>query len=185
MSEKKQPQPANQIDLQALTTFPHISSEYIDDSLASKFRKYNYDTKLVAVEGVDEKGNTITSYDEQIVLDDDGKPVVKLTEDDWAVMKIFTQDFRLGNLSVAEAYYVRWMIDLCSDMMVALPPEFSKPALLLLERAVSVSETSQGKSGFLRRMFNTFFQHSSVKEEQPQKRNFFGLGKKQQQGGMT
>jgi hypothetical protein len=82
-------------------------------------------------------------------------------------------------LSKEELYYTRYHLDLFNDIMTTMPPTFAKPAFILLERAVSVNETSQSKGGFLRRLFNTFFQHSTgvVREETP-KSNFWGFGKK-------
>jgi len=68
---------------------------------------------------------------------------------------------------------------MCIDTLSVLPDSFNKPALLMLSRASSELETSSSKGGFLRRLFNTFFQHNnSVKEDVPNKRSFFGLGKK-------
>lgn len=148
--QKTLPKPNNEIDLQALTTFPHISSDYMSDRVRNKFRDFT--------------------------LDDAGE--VRVARDYWANMELFTQDFRLGNLNKDESYYVRYHIDLCSDILTCMPKSFSKSALLFLERSVSVIETSQSKGGFLRRMFNTLFQNVSTKGDSVPKRNFFGLGKK-------
>jgi hypothetical protein len=161
-SQKSVPKPTNEIDMQAITTFPYISSDHMSDRIRNKFREFSY----------------VRDSNGGLVLDDDGRPRLQITKDLWANMELFTQDFRLGNLNKEESFYVRYNIDLCSDIMTALPSSFHKPALILLERSISVTETSQSKGGFLRRMFNTFFQHSSVKEDAPTKRSFFGLGKK-------
>lgn len=161
-SKKSQPKPTNEIDLQMITTLPHISSDYMSPAIKNKFRNFEF--------VLDEDGN--------VKKDGDGNPQIQITRDLWANMEIFTQDFRLGNLSADEAHYVRYHIDLCTDILTALPESFHKPALISLERAIAVSETSQSKGGFLRRMFNTFFSHSSSKEDKPAKRSFFGLGKK-------
>jgi len=147
---KKRPKPSSDIDLQFMTTLPHISSEYMSPSFTNKFKKF------------------ALNKDDEVVV----------ARDLWANMELFTQDLRLGNLNKDEAFYVRYNIDLCTDILTALPESFAKPALIIFERGVCVTETSQSKGGFLRRMFNTFFQHSSVKEESPAKRSFFGLGKK-------
>jgi len=159
---KPMPKPTNEIDLQALTTFPHISSDYVSNRLRNKFRVFDY----------------VRDEDGKIILDDDSNSQIKIVRDLWANMELFTQDFRLGNLNKEESYYVRYNIDLSSDILTALPESFYKPALILLERSISVTETSQSKNGFLRRMFNTFFQKTNVKDETPTKRNFMGLGKK-------
>ena len=153
-AQKPQPKPSNDIDLQAMTTFPHISSDYMSDRVRNKFREF------------------------RVVKDAQGNEQVQITRDLWANMELFTQDFRLGNLSTRELFVVRYNIDLCSDILTALPEYFHKPALISLERAVAVTETSQSKSGFLRTLFNTFFQHSNVRDETPTKRSFFGMGKK-------
>jgi len=162
-AQKTQPKPSNQVDLQSLTTFPHISSEYMSDRIRNKFREFDYVR--------DEKG--------KVVKDANGELVVRLIRDWWANMEIFTQDFRLGNLNKDEGFYVRHHIDLCSDILTVLPESFHKPALLLLERSICVVETSQSKNGFLRRMFNTFFQNSTSKDDSPAKRSFFSVGKKE------
>lgn len=161
--QKAQPKPTNEIDLQAMTTMPLISSEYMSDRIRNKFRDFAY----------------VYDQDGKIVLDEHGQPQLQVTRDLWATMELFTQDFRLGNLNKDESAFVRYHIDLCTDTLTVMPASFNKPALIMLERAIAVTETSQSKGGFLRRMFNTFFSHSSVKEDQPTKRNFFGLGKKQ------
>lgn len=160
--EKPMPKPSNEIDMQALTTFPYISSDYLSDRVRNKFRSFDY--------VYDENG--------EVVKDGEGLPRIQVTRDYWANMELFTQDLRLGNLNKDEAEAVRYHVDLAEDILTTLPESFNKPALIALERAISIVETSQSKGGFLRRMFNTFFSHSSTKDEAPAKRSFFGLGKK-------
>lgn len=161
-TQKPLSKPSNEIDLQALTTTPFISSDSMSDRVRNKFREFAYIT--------DEKGNK--------VLDADGLPQLQVTKDLWASMELFTQDLRLGNLNKDERYYAKYHLDLCLDTLTVMPESFHKPALIMLARATSELETSSSKSGFLRRLFNTFFQNSSVKEDAPTKRSFFGLGKK-------
>jgi hypothetical protein len=161
-TQKPMPKPSSEIDMQAITTFPHISSDYMSDRIRNKFRKFSYST----------------NSDGDLLVDENGNPKIQIDRDFWANMEIFTQDFRLGNLNKEEAHYVRYHIDLCSDILTTMPESFHKPALISLQRAIAVTETSQSKGGFLRRMFNTFFSHSSNKEDTPTKRSFFGLGKK-------
>jgi len=148
--QKVMPKPTSDIDLQSLTTFPHVSSDYMRDNVKNMFREY----------AVDKDGNYI------------------LVKDLWAVMELFTQDFRVANLNKEESFYVRFNIDLCSDILITMPQDFYKPALILFERSTSITETSQSTGGFLRRMFNSFFSSSSTKDDKPVKRSFFGLGKK-------
>lgn len=160
--QSKAPKPSNQIDLQAITTFPHISSDYMSDAVRNKFRLYRLT--------IDDNGI--------VVKDSNGNPTYEIVRDFWANMELFTQDMRLGNLNKDESFYARFHTDLAVDILTALPESFSKAALISFERATSVLEISQSKNGFLRRMFNTFFQNVSSKEEFQTKRSFFGLGKK-------
>jgi len=185
--QKSQPKPTTELDLQFMTTVPHISSEYMKESLKGKFRDYEYEfedvleTYVVTVK--DEATGESRDVEKQRIVrryarDEDGNPKIRVKRDYFSSLELFTQDLRLGNMSKEESFYVRYNIDLCTDILTALPESFHKPALILLERSICVTETSQSKNGFLRRMFNTFFQHSSVKEDAPAKRSFFGLGKK-------
>jgi len=160
--QKTPPKPSNEIDLQAMTTTPHISSDYMSDRIRNKFREFQYVT--------DDQG--------EIVFEQDGTPKLNITRDDWANMEIFTQDFRLGNLSGSELNEVRYHIDLASDIMNSLPSFCIKPALIPLQRSIGITETSQSKGGFLRKLFNTFFNKQSVTQQEPTKRSFFGMGKK-------
>jgi len=157
----KKPNPTSEIDLQSQTTTPHISSEYMSENIKNKFKLRHYET---------EEGK---------------EPVFVVDKDYWTNLEIFVQDFRLGNLSKEELNYTRYHLDLFSDILATMPPSFAKPAFIILERAVSVNETSQSKSGFLRRLFNTFFQHQTgtIKEE-GKDRNFFGFGKKKKQANL-
>jgi len=170
--QKQKPisKPSNEIDLQALTTTPFISSDYMSDRIRNKFRDFAY----VMEDVVDAEG----AISRQVKIDADGSPMLQVTKDLWASMELFTQDLRLGNLNKDERFYVNYHLDLCMDTLTVMPASFSKPALIMLSRATVELETSSSKGGFLRRMFNTFFQHSSVKEDAPTKRSFFGLGKK-------
>jgi hypothetical protein len=166
-----------------MTTFPHISSDYMSDRVRNKFREWEYVEEEVEehyIESDPDTGEEVarSRLVKRIVKDDKGNDQIRIKRDLWATMELFTQDFRLGNLSTRELHLVRFNIDLCSDILIVLPDSFHKPALMSLERSISIVETSQSKGGFLRNLFNTFFQHSSLKEEQPTKRSFFGLGKK-------
>ena len=161
---KSQPKPASPIDLQAVTTFPHISSEYISDRLKNKFRTYKY----------------VCDKDGNILLDDKGNPRVQLVADSWTVMEAFTQDWRLANSSKEEQLFIRHNLDLFADIMICLPAAFADCSLIALERSICLSETSQGRGGFLRRMFNSFFSSSSSRDETPQKRTFLGMGKRKE-----
>ena len=162
--QKQKPlsKPSNEIDLQAVTTTPFISSDSLSDRIRNKFRDFAY----------------VLDSEGERVLDENGAPAVQVIKDLWANMELFTQDLRLGNLNKDERFYVKYHLDWCLDTFTVMPQGFSKPALISLARATSELESSSSKGGFLRRLFNTFFQHSSVKDDAPTKRSFFGLGKK-------
>jgi len=168
--QKTLSKPSNEIDLQAMTTSPFISSDYMSDRIRNKFREFAYVTEdVVGADGVVVK---------KIKLDEHGAPQLQVTKDLWASMELFTQDLRLGNLNKDERYYVKYHLDLCLDTLTVMPESFHKPALIMLARATSELESSSSKTGFLRRLFNTFFHSTSVKEDAPTKRGLFGLGKK-------
>lgn len=169
-TQKPLSKPTNEIDMQAMTTTPFISSDYMSDRIRNKFREFAYVTHDV----VKDDGSVVKEYK----LDEDGNPQLQITKDLWASMELFTQDLRLGNLNKDERYYVKYHLDLCLDTLTVMPESFHKPALIMLARATSELESSSSKGGFLRRLFNTFFQKTSVKEDTPTKRNLFGLGKK-------
>ena len=161
--EKEKLRPQNTVDLQVMTTEPVLPSEYISDRLRNKFRTFVH----------------VRDKDGKLVNDDEGNVKVAISRDFWSVMEIFTQDWRLGNLQNQELTFVRYNLDLCTDILTVLPEKFSKPALILLERSVAIIETSQSRKGFLRQLFNTFFSNQKVATDEPKKRSFFGLGKKQ------
>jgi hypothetical protein len=166
--------PTNTVDLQVMTTEPFISSEFMSDRIRNRFRNFDYVR--------DEEGNIV--YQE--VKDDKGiihvEPKIVLTKDYWVGIELFTQDLRLGNVDASELKYIRYNLDLCSDILTCLPETFNKPVFLLLERSVSVIETSQSSKGFLRNLFNTFFSNQKITEEQPKKSSFFNFGKSKSSG---
>jgi len=193
VKRKTQPKPTNEIDIQYMTTIPFISGEYMSDDLKFKFRDYEFAFEDVvetySVFVVDKKTKKRKKVDKtrrirRPLLDKDGNRIARVKRDYYSAMEIFTQDMRLGNLNKDERFYITYHIQLCVDTLTVMPESFHKPALLMLSRAVSELETSASKGGFLRRMFNTFFQHSSVKEDRPPtRRGLFGLGKKKNNEG--
>ncbi len=82
--QKKAPKPSNQIDLQALTTFPHVSSDYMSDRVRNKFRTYRYVYEDVPLDG---------EVVRQIASDGQGNPKLELVRDWWASMELFTLGF--------------------------------------------------------------------------------------------
>lgn len=155
-TQKSFSKPTNEIDLQAMTTMPFISSDYMSDRVRNLFREFSAD--------IDENGK-ITK--------------INITKDYWALMEIYTQDFRLGNLNKDELEYFNYHMNIASDILTTMPENFNRCALFHIQRAVAIMESSQSKGGFLRRLFNTVIQNLSQKDEsEPPRRNFFGLGKK-------
>lgn len=100
----------------------------------------------------------------------------------WGLLGFFTRDMRLGNLSAFdnELQTCRYHIDLANDM---LNVDMIEPFLVSLSRAASILETSQSKSGFLRRMMNTLRQEHVQQQLEPPKKGFFGGNKEQNRGG--
>lgn len=100
------------------------------------------------------------------------------TEDDeaqWNQLAIYSRDLRLANLSTwdGELNYCRYYMDLANDLLQA---GMNKPFSISLARVATVLETSQSKSGFLRRRMGTVT--SEYKEEiEPPKRSLFGMNK--------
>ena len=146
--------PSNEIDMQLHTTTPFISSEQVSDELANKFREF----------ALNENGETIC------------------IKDYWGIIKTRTQDLRLSNLDRGELNYINYHMDLCDDVMTLMPPTFNRVGMLLLGRVSTRVETAQSKFGFFRKLFNTMFQHQSIKDETAEKRGFWGFGKKKQEG---
>jgi len=164
-SKVSAPRPNTDLDFQQQLTDPFFSSEYVDPNFSAKFKEYDYLR--------DEKGN--------IVKNKDGTANLVVKRDLWAILQMFSRDWRLGNIDTKrEAIYIRHYLDLSSDMLICLGDDFRKPALICFERALAVNETSQSKGGFLRKMLNTFIHKTTPQnnEEGKTKRNLLGFGKK-------
>lgn len=159
------PRPNTDLDFQAGLTDPYTSSPHVDPAFSNKFKEFNYI--------LDKDGNPIK--------DKDGNPQIQITKDLWGILQIFNRDWRLGNIDKREeAVYIRHHIDLSTDILNLLGDEFNQSALICLTRALTVNETSQAKSGFLRRMLNTFIHktNNSTDNETTKKRSFAQFGKK-------
>jgi len=92
----------------------------------------------------------------------------------WDVLNMFKIDIRLSNLShiQGETPYVRYYLDLASDMLAS---GFPKASMGALSRAVCVMETSQAKGGFFRRSLTT--QRQEIHSEEifePKKKTLWG-----------
>jgi hypothetical protein len=164
MTNEQKPRPTNDIDFQMETIVPHISSEFMSETIKNKFKNLTY------------------QYDEtgKLKVDETGNPLIYVKADYWATMELLTQDFRLSNTNKEETAFVRHQLNLTNDILNLLPQEFNKCASISLFRATSCSETSLGKNATLRKLINSFFQNIEHKtnEQKPLQRNWLGLGKK-------
>ena len=159
------PRPNTDLDFQQSLTDPYISSQYINPSFSDKFKEYDYLR--------DENGEPI--------LNEKGNYSVVVKRDLWAVLQMFTRDWRLGNIDTKrEAVYIRHYLDLTTDIITILGDDFREVAIICFERALVVNETSQSKGGFLRKMLNTFIHKTTpnASDDGKNKRNLLGLGKK-------
>jgi len=92
---------------------------------------------------------------------------------------VFTRDSRLANYDEREIAVVRYYIDLGSDIITegfraGMEDIMYEPFTVCLSKGAVISETSQGKKGFLRRM-NTTFTNINVKRgtDEPAKKSLF------------
>jgi len=164
-NQKLVPRPSTDLDFQQQLTDPFISSPYVDTGFVNKFKKFSYQ--------YNKKG--------EVILDENGQPLLVIEKDLFSVLKMFTRDWRLGNINMREeAGYIRHHLDLASDILINLGDEFRASALMSFERALCVNETSQSKGGFLRKMLNTFIHKQTPIDDDNggQKRNLLGFGKK-------
>lgn len=109
--------------------------------------------------------------------------VVKVTTASlWGLLGFYTRDMRLANLSEwnNELQSCRYMIDLANDY---LSENMIEPFIIALSRAINIMETSQSKQGFLRKQMNTITQKHESRNLDPPKKQFFGGGKKESNGG--
>jgi len=160
------PRPTTDLDFQQQLTDPYVSSPYVHDSFSDKFKEYDYIR--------DDKGNPLKN--------EKGEFSVLVKKDLWSILQIFTRDWRLGNIDKREeAVYIRYYIDLTTDILICLGDDYREVALICMSRALNVNETSQSKGGFLRKMLNTFIHKVTPNgEDKPAKRNLLGLGKKKE-----
>ena len=158
------PRPNTDLDFQQQLTDPFISSTYVNPAFSSKFKEYQY----------------VLDADGNITLNEDGTKKIEIKRDLWAVLQMFTRDWRLGNIDTKkEAIYIRHYLDLTTDIITLLGDDFREPSLISFERALVVNETSQSKGGFLRKMLNTFIHKTTPQGDgEKTKRNLLGLGKK-------
>ena len=144
--------PMSELDLAMKNTNPEWGSHEVNQELQKKLTKY-YIQK-------DDQGN------ERIVE-------VRL----WDLLHIYSRDLRLGNLSTFnnEVHVCEYMLDLSSDLIQANMP---RAFLASVTRVATITEVSQSKGGFLRRLMNTLIQENRTQNIEPPKKTLFG-GKKE------
>lgn len=152
------PLPTNDLDLNLMLTNSLWGSKEVPFELRDKLKRH-----------WDERGNPI-----------EGDAVISKASL-WGLLGFFTRDMRLGNLSSwdNELQVCRYHIDLANDL---LNVDMVEPFLIALSRSATMLETSQSKSGFLRRMMNTIRQEHIQQQMEPPKKKFFG-GQTDKTGG--
>lgn len=156
--------PQNELDFQMRTVETNWGSKSVSPQLKEVVEKRIYYQ--------DESGKWI--------VDSKGERYYNV-RDLFSSLDIFQQDMRLGNLSVwnNEVGVCVYHCELAHDFMHELFPEASA---VCLSRVASRTEISHSKNGFFRQIMNTFIKKEHLSQEEvPQKKNFFGIGKKEQQ----
>lgn len=143
--------PQSDLDLQLLVTDPQWGKD-VPPELKDKLKK------IIAY--YDDKGDQLETIEEQL----------------WGLLSYYTRDIRLGNLSwvTGELTYTRYYLDLAGD---CLREGYIGAFLTALSRAITIIETSQSKSGFLRKLFSTIRQEKYSEEQGPQKTGLLGKSK--------
>ena len=97
------------------------------------------------------------------------------------ILGIYTRDIRLGNLSAynGEFEFVSYYLELAVDLLSAGFPE---ACICSLNKALAILELSSSKSGFLRKLINTFRQERITNVLEPEKKNLMGGGNKKNGG---
>jgi len=105
-------------------------------------------------------------------VDEDGKSKITVSSL-WGTLGFYTRDMRLGNLSEwnGELEKTRYMIDLAAN---CLSKNYPGAFLVSLSVAATILETSQSKTGFLRRINNTLRQEHIQQNLEPPKKSFLG-----------
>lgn len=114
----------------------------------------------------------LTDENGKKVIDENGEPI-QINEKLIALYSMFTADIRLANLSKEELDFVREHLDLAHDCMAS---GYKKGAMVILERAISVNESSHSKSGWFREKLGTITTEQKQEYSEP-KKSFLG-GKK-------
>lgn len=109
-----------------------------------------------------------------LLTDAEGKPVVdpktgkqlEIADSLLNIYEMFTQDIRLGNLTKDEVEFCCEHLDLAQDIM---HKGYSRPSLVVLERGISVIETSHSKKGWLRELLGTITNRQYSEYYEPKK----------------
>lgn len=98
------------------------------------------------------------------------------TESLWGLLGFYTRDMRLANLSSwnNEFEYCQYYLDLAGDL---LREGHIESFLTALSRVITVLELSQSKTGFLRKILNTFRNEQQIEMIEPKKSNLWGAKK--------
>lgn len=95
--------------------------------------------------------------------------------DFWGILRFYGRDIRLSNLTTQEITYCVHYLDLATDLM---KENMKEPFILAIGRVATVTETSQGRGGFLRKQGNTLTQeYKGISGEPPKKRLMGGQSK--------
>jgi hypothetical protein len=158
--EKRPMMPTSDLDLQMLTINPtYMSSHELNSDFIEKLQKYysklNPQTGVTSIE-IEKLWNTHMGY--------------------------FTRDLRLSNLKDTsmnpELKEVRHYLDLAGD---CLSEGYIKGFLAAMRRVAALTESSQGRGGFLRKRLTTLTEEHYKEEIEPPKKSLFGMGKKEKE----
>jgi hypothetical protein len=147
--------PVSDIDLQLMVTDTVWGSSVIPQELKDKLEK------------------------EYLITDSQGRKYLQ-KEGLWEMLGFYTRDMRLANLSEwnGEIVYCQYHLDLANDLLRA---NFVEPFLICLSRVATVLEISQSKGGFLRKRIGTSRHEQFYTENEPKKKNFFGVQSKKEE----
>jgi len=94
------------------------------------------------------------------------------TQDLWSLLGYFNRDIRLSNFTTRDIIDVRKSLKLAGHL---LEQGFKSCFIIELMQVASISETSQGRGGFLRKRSNTLTREEFVSE--PPKKGLFTKNK--------
>lgn len=137
--------PDNQLDAMWALTNPVWGKSTIPKQLRDRLMK-NKGGKLVNEDG------------DEFEADEEGM---------WDLLSYFTRDLRLGNLSKAEAKECREWLEICSD---CIRNQYRDSFFLSLVKVVALTEISQSRGGWLRKILRTNTSEQKIEyEEQPKR----------------